>query len=359
MRWVLAALCLAWSNSAFAQETWPRLEGGAGIAACEQALFLGRAAFASDMFTLDKRPSAPPPGADIVLSVSDSGPYGDEGIVADAGTFIVMPPDDSNGWGRFHWARRARHGLRLVVVDGEHSWRGYNYDAVAVPEATEPDALRPYPNADFPSFTEGTAWRVPIVLRDQTSDELSLISLNFGMLAPWAVFTQAGDRYAHSCTIRFRPDVERGDLLLPTAVRLLAQRIDDTLGEDGFGTLNPIGHIRGDLSQAWANVALRPWALNSEYVTPRPLTDESLRRWSRQAPSFRAAYEALLAQYPRAQRALEAHYRTRFHLSSAQAREVAAYALDFTLRSAYHFPGSSSQVVAATCPWPADAPRGQ
>lgn len=117
MRWLLAALCLTWSGGALAQEAWPRLEGGAGIAACEQALVLGRAAFKSDAFTLDERPSASPPGGEIVLSVGDNGAYGDEGIVADTNTFIVMPPADS-GWGRFHWARSARNGTRLVIVDG-------------------------------------------------------------------------------------------------------------------------------------------------------------------------------------------------------------------------------------------------
>jgi hypothetical protein len=75
-------------------------------------------------------------------------------------------------------------------------------------------------------------------------------------------------------------------------------------------------------------------------------------------PSFRAAYAALLAQHPLAQRALERRYQSVFHLSPAQARTMAAYALDFALRSAYHFQGSSNETVPAAGPWPENAARG-
>jgi hypothetical protein len=317
---LVAVFMLLGSRAAFAQEGWPRLEGGAGVAGCEQALAIGRAAFLSDAFAFGEVPPTPPPGGAIVLSVGDQGAYGPEGVVANAEVFTAMLPGPGE-WARLHWGRTPREGLRLVIVDYPHSWRGYNYDVLAVSEALSPQDVRAGPGSGRRQGLGWTTWRPPIVVRDNTTGALAVISIDTGTLPDWPVFTQTAQGFEQSCTVRFRPEVENGaELLLPEPVRLLAQRIDATLGDGrNEGTLNSTGRIRFELSQVWANVALRPWALNSSRISPRPVIDSGLRRWSRQAPSFGAAYDALLAQYPPAQRALESHYERTFHLSHAQA----------------------------------------
>jgi hypothetical protein len=354
MRSLLIAACAAFSaQSAFAQETWPRLEAGAGVAACEQALALARDAFTSDSFYLYDRPTTQPPGSAIVLRVGDMGADGPDGIIADPSVFIIRPP--SRRVGRLHWAARANQGQRLVVEDSPHSWRGYNYAVYAIPETMTPDAFV----ASQPDALSSHEWQPPVVVRDATTGALSAIIRDTYFLSPWRVFTQSERGYAEACSVQFRAEAERGDELLPGPVRLLAHRVDATLGDGrNEGTLNSTGRIRFQLSHTWANVARRPWALNARFITPRPLVDAGLRRWSRQAPSFRAAYDILLEQYPIAQAALETHYQETLDLSPEQAQVMAAYALDFALRTAYHFPGSSDARVSATSPWPADAPRG-
>src|SRR5262249_53406743 len=148
-----------------------------------------------------------------------------------------------------------------------------------------------------------TFWTPPLVVRDEASGALAVIFLDTRFLAPWAVFVQHGQTYEQACTISFRPDVTNGAQLLPSEVQTLAQRIGATLGDGrNEGTLQSTGRRLYQLQHIWANAALRPWALTDrEVYNSRAEVDAGLRAWSRGAPSFRAAYAALQADYPRAE----------------------------------------------------------
>ncbi|MEQ1492839.1 MAG: hypothetical protein ABL932_20020 [Terricaulis sp.] len=156
MRSFLLALSVLAASPAFAQESWPQLDQGVSAPGCAQALEVGRSLFRSDSFTLNGRPSAPS-GATIALSV------GDNGIAADE-TFAAMPPGDGEH-GRLHWARVANFGVRLVIVDYEFNWRGYNYEAYAIPEATTPQEFRTaWRNDTGARALAGVTWTPPIIL---------------------------------------------------------------------------------------------------------------------------------------------------------------------------------------------------
>lgn len=356
MRAVVIVLCVFWANTAFAQERWPQLVGGATEANCQHALGVGQEAFRSSAFTLNEHVPVAPEGAAIALRVGDSGvSYGDEGIAADTQIFAPLPGGE-NQYGRLHWARMPHNGQRLVVRDYEHSWRGYNYEIYALPEAMTPRAFRPRANEVSGHKLGEASWSAPIIIRDAASGTLAAISVHTGILPDWRVFTQVNGAYAQTCAVRFRPEIDDGVELLPPPVRLFAQHLDATLGDGrDEGTLHPTASIRFQLSQTWANVMQRPWALTRPAYNSRAQVDEHLRRWSRQAPSYRAVYDELTAQYQRAELALRAYYAERFGLTEEQAGEMAAYAMDIALRGAYVLRGGDQADVHN--PWPASAPR--
>ncbi len=104
------------------------------------------------------------------------------------------------------------------------------------------------------------------------------------------------------------------------------------------GTLEPTATLRGFVSQAWVDTALRPWAVTTKPYNTRRDADAGLRRWSYGAASFRALYRRVQADYPTAVDALADLYVERFGKTSVAARKLAIQNLDIAYRSHFVFP---------------------
>ena len=93
------------------------------------------------------------------------------------------------------------------------------------------------------------------------------------------------------------------------------------------GTYNATGRIRVAAEQAWANAALRPWAMAEPYNSPGEI-ERGLRAWSRRSAVFAAQHQRMHALYPRALAALTTHYRMALRKPPAEAATLARHALD-------------------------------
>jgi hypothetical protein len=101
--------------------------------------------------------------------------------------------------------------------------------------------------------------------------------------------------------------------------------------------------------------------INDNAYNTRTQLDIALRQWARQTPSFRTAYNAIVAQYPIALDALTTYYSVYVELTPEQARRQAELVLDVAYRAPYIFPGGGGAGTpsrpANPNPWPAAAPR--
>ena len=104
--------------------------------------------------------------------------------------------------------------------------------------------------------------------------------------------------------------------------------LDEIVGvpSQSEGTLQPTARIRVAASWAWANAALRPWALEEPYNSEKEIAD-GLQAWTKRSAAYRARYQRLQALMPKAERSLAAHYQKALRKSPAEAGALAKQAL--------------------------------
>lgn len=315
-------------------------------------------AYRSDAFYLHEPLTAP---ADfpsrIILQRDGLDISGGNALVADARFFERVPL--SGGFGRLYWQREPHNGFRLAISEIPHSWRGDNYGVFVV----RGDVPRfDGEGVEFPPPLNTGAWDPPLVLRDNASGDVWFINTERHDMTDWTIQTVGADGDEVSCIVRFRPPDESGDVLLPAAVMDFAALVDATLGDGrNEGTLQSTARRRLFTRYLYWNAATRPWAITDSMYNTRTQLDAAMRQWARSQPSFRAAHDAITAQYPIARNALAAYYTANFELTPEQAHTLASWVLDVAYRSAYIFPGGGGAGTprrpANPNPWPESATR--
>ena len=348
----------------------PRIIGDPSRIECKDALALAQAAFAGPSFTLDVSISKLPAGlrSRFAIAADDDG---DEALpqppVVDEDSLERIALDDSASTVVI-WQRRAPGSMRWVETHHEWGWRGTYFGLYDVPATLGRDDFGkrverggPDDDAGVTSVIDGM--QEPLFLHAPGADGLWVIDTGepWRALGGWKVLVQGDNGPESPCAIGFGlpADQPSSHLLPPELARLDALLLDALGPGTGEGSLHPTNRINTDVQRTWANIALRPWSLPQPYNT-REEVDAGLEDWATQDASQQIELARIHALYPRAQRALAAYYRQRFHLSGEQARHCAAHALDVALRM--HFVFHSDRAKEALTdppepnPWPDRSP---
>ena len=164
----------------------------------------------------------------------------------------------------------------------------------------------------------------------------------FVFLSGWGIYSLGEDGAKRRCLIHFHPAAATALDLLPQPVQRLARSLDSVLGSGADeGTLQPTARIRTEVSYAWANLAMRPWAvLTAHPHNSRTDVDAELKKYARKGPTFRRRYREIYARYPAAEQALARYYKATFGKDSAAASALAQKGLDVVFRTYFVFPKS-------------------
>jgi hypothetical protein len=348
-----AALALAAPAAHAGPRDWPQLEGGAGVPECQRAFDAAREMHRSNENYLYApfTPSAAS-GDSLVLHREAVVLLAEDALIHD--DTVIERVDYAHGHGRSFWQRRPHQGMQLVVDVDQYGWRGDGYDVYSVPAATL-RATFDTPNHSVPNLEPIAVGggQPPTILRN-ADGLLWFIAFDGYALAPWRVHLAGANAAQPACTISFRPEGRNAFDLLPADVLLFATQIDETLGDGrNEGTLQQTARDRARMQHVWANAVYRPWAVAETSYGSREEVDRGMRRWARQAASFRAQYDAMMEQYPRAEAALAAYYKSEFEITGDQARRVAAYVINAAYTSSYTFHRDDYRPPAREPnPWP-------
>ena len=329
-------------------DLFPRITQAKDAKACGQALAVAQRAFES---TATKVGDAAPvilkdkkPDFGIVLAPDVHNPDGDEMIVDDS----AIQQEKGGAFRAVFLQKAPVDGFRFVVTQQKMNWQGdffglYLVDATLDADKTA-DLLASEKKAGVKMalrdvFTD--SWRGPWLIRDPRTQEVVAIDIQHpaDFLADWIVYRNVMGTPERACRIAFRPPAKRASDLLPAgALRELAALLDDVLGvpAQDEGTLQPTARIRAAARQAWANAALRPWALEEPYNSKNEIAD-GLREWTKRSPVYRARYRRLQALLPRAESELAAHYRKMIRKSPQEAARLAKQALDRAIGAHFVF----------------------
>jgi hypothetical protein len=324
---------------------WPRLEGPRSPA-CRDAFALAEATFHASHPRLYAPLGGLPPSVRSTLALQPEALdlSGGNALIADTTVFDKLPvPRGAEPPRSVYWQKAAVQGLRLAVAERAMGPRGDTYSVFVLPESVLAPAFvsawssapaTPQPQA--PLIADG--WLPPLVLREPEGG-VWLVDMGqpFVHLADWQVHAVGSGGVRRLCTVRFRLAGDDALQLLPPAVRELGRLLQATIGSGtGEGTLQPSARIRNDVAHAWANAAMRPWAIGSASNT-RAEVDAGLSRWAARDAASRARHQAVLKQLPLARRALAEHYLRQFPRTPAAAATLADFALDVALRTHYVF----------------------
>lgn len=328
-------------------QSWPRLIAKSESAICEDASLIAKAMFKSDNFYL----YAPPPDLESLQSsfvmrpssVDISG-GGRGSLNIDAQVLRpISRADLSSAGAYFYWQDKAQQGFRYAIDAAPVGWRGDIYAVYSLPESMKPEdfaaAMSEQRSEPEPEFS---SWRPPLMLKRKNSEIVwgIFVGQNFNPLARWKVFSLGPSGSAEDCSIAFAPKVKNSYLeVLPKDVRKLAELLDATLGRgENEGTLNPTARLRLNAQWAWANVAMRPWAVQSKDPgNTREQVDAGLLAWSKATVSYSEHYKKIADQYPKAEKALASYYSSHFDKSSSEAFTLAKTVLDYAYRSYFMF----------------------
>ena len=356
MRSVVPCALLVLGVSSFSNASaadWPKLTSGTGTLECAQALEIGTTVYRSSAFDLYAPPEMPRRlGSKLVLGPTQSDISGGDALEANPDVFAKLPT--GNGPPRHvYWQKTATNGTHWAIAEHAMGWHGDMYSLFAVPDGRNPEALfakyAETESADGLNPVIEDNWRPPLMLQNADGAVWAIdVGEPFIPLGGWNVYVVEHGGARQACAVAFRPDVRDVTVLLPAPVRRLAKLLDQTLGSGmNEGTLQPTARLRIDAAHTWANIAMRPWALSHRIYNTRTEIDRALKDWSRRAPSIGAVYRSIMAQYPRAQRALADYYQTKFHKPRKAARQFAAYALDIAFRTNFVFHREDAPVLPA------------
>jgi len=341
------SLVIAAMQPAQAHDTsWPQLSGGHQAPECTQALQLAKTAFRSKDFVLYGPPAIPEDfDSALALWTDDIEISGGNALKSDPLVFDKLPLGNEGTIRSLYWQKQPYGGMRLAIRERDMGWHGDMYSLYAVKEDVESKDLLPDP--DLPNSPSGRLvplvsdnWRPPLVLLQKRNGQPWVIDAGepYVFLGDWRVYAAGPGGVTLRCTVRFRPSAKRAVMLLPAPVRRLAELLDQTIGPGtNEGTMHPTARLRNDVSETWANVALRPWATLVPYNSRREV-DAGLIAWSHGGASYARVYRAIEQQYPAAEQALASYYRTALHLPAANANSLATSELDAAFRSNFVLP---------------------
>jgi hypothetical protein len=347
--WLLIALLLAFASDAAL--AGPSIVGSATDVRCRVTLDMSKAAFNGRSFSLDWPIPAPAPPARIILRQREADISGGNGIEADPSKFLTLHQSLAKDYATtIFWSRKAFAGKRLAIVDTPFNWRGDWYTTylvgsdespelfirqLAAEEANRPAELKPVLGAN--------RWNPPTVLTNGTDGSYWIIDRGepYEAMPDWRVFVPTRAAAHSPCRISFGKNGERGLAHMPAAVRRLAAELDEALGPGtDEGTLQPTAAIRVTVARAWANAAVRPWALTAEPYNSRVKVERSLAEWAKASRVRAGLLSRIKHDYPAAHRALATYYATQS--THTPAEKTASRVLDYMFRTYFVFPKAST-----------------
>ncbi|MBV8837591.1 MAG: hypothetical protein JO000_13700 [Alphaproteobacteria bacterium] len=324
-------------------QSFPRITQAKDAKACRQAFAVAKRAFASTAARpADAAPVILPekkPDFGIVLAPDLHNPDGDAMIVDEAAV-----TQDNGGRFKAVYLPKAAQGFRFVVTQQKMNWQGDFFGLAVVDAALDADHAADRladEKKDKAKRVYQDAWQAPWLIRDAQTQEIVAIDTQppANFLADWIVYRIANGKPELACRIAFRPAAKRAADLLPAgALRELAALLDDVLGvpAQDEGTLQPTARIRVAAAQAWANLALRPWALEEPYNSQKEIA-YGLKGWTKRSPVYRARYQRLQALLPKAENELAAYYQTALAKSAQEAVALAKQALPRAVGASFVF----------------------
>jgi hypothetical protein len=356
MKFAVALLLILITSSAASESLFkwrgPLLTGSVSRPECEEALTLAQTAFASDSPRLYAPLilSAKPKSA-FVLGALELDISGGDALQTDGSTFEKFLTPQSSKVKTVYWQTHGEQGRRLVVQEIPHGWRGETYSAFITADGqTINDFVTRVEQREQLTSTEkivSESWRPPLVFQRGVSGPIWLIDVGqpFIFLGAWSVYAlELGSKL--SCSIDFRPRAVKDSIaLLPAPTANLFRLLDKAIGSgEGEGTQQSTTWIRVNVQHTLANTALRPWALQSPHNS-RAEVDFGLDRWAHESKYNRRLFQALRVKYPKAERALAAHYHQHFDLGQIKSKQMAAYALDIAYRSHFVFSKENADAI--------------
>lgn len=336
-------LTLAFVIANAAVPNWPKLVSGKEHPECKAVLRLAQSVYKSTAFNLWEPQSLPENlGSTLVLGPQGLDLSGGDALDANLEVFTKVPlPEYAQR--SIYWQTNTSQSNRLVIEEIPHGWRG---DAYAVRLAPTTLTTSEYFSAKNQQGSGGLitlidgAWRAPLVFKSNNTGNLWLVYVGepYVFSPNWLVYLPIDGQLQKACEVRFRPNVNHATSLLPSSVQRLATLLDQSIGRgENEGTLQPTARIRISVDQAWANAALRPWAMGIPYNS-REEVDVGLSAWAEKGKMYRAAYAEIQVQYKIAEKALTSYYKTRFNMSKIESQSTAKNVLDSALRTYYVFP---------------------
>ncbi|MER9406857.1 hypothetical protein NKI36_22745 [Mesorhizobium caraganae] len=320
---------------------WPLMSGDTRRSECVEALALASAQFRSDAFSMRAPlPIAVAAMSRLVLSISEEHIEAGDAQSADPDVFGKMTyPGNPNTLRNVYWKISPQNGKRLIVAESQVGWRGDQYSYYladpSLPVDTflvDPEQLRTL--GLKPVIAE--VWRPLQLLQNSVSGQLWAIDQNEER--SWDVYILDEAGMSARCHIAFMSNVTPAVRLLPKPAQRFATLLAEALGPGtNEGTLQPTARIKNLVEQAWANAAMRPWALKRDPYNSRAEVDEGLEKWAMRGPKYRRAYRAIHRQYPQAVAALASYYRATFSKSPRAARQMAAQSIDYLYRCTFVF----------------------
>ena len=343
----IAGACMLFTaGTAFA---WPLMSGDTRRSECVEALAMASAQFRSDTFSMRAPlPIAAAAMSRLVLSIADEHIEAGDAQVADPEVFgKIAYPGNPNTLRNLYWQTSPQNGKRLIVAESEVGWRGdwYSYyltDPSVPVETFLVDPQQAQKQGLQPVISE--VWRPLQLLQNSASGQLWAIDQD--QERSWDVYILDEAGMSARCHIAFMPDVTRAVLLLPKPAQRFATLLAEVLGPGkDEGTLQPTARIAYQVEQAWANAAIRPWALERELYNSRAEVDDGLKKWAKQGPGYHKAYRVIRRQYPKAVSSLTSYYRSTFHVLWRAAQTMAIHSMDNIYRSYFVFHREPSVTV--------------
>jgi hypothetical protein len=319
---------------------FPRITEATDAKACRQALAVATLAFKSSASKLGEAAPAilkdGKPAFGILLAPNGSSGEEQDYIIDEQ---AITRSDETGAFKKILISKTAAEGLRFIVTQEKMNWQGDWHALFLANAALEGEklatALR---EAKKDARTDGVkavfkgAWQQPWLVRDPQTDQVVAIDTQHpaDFLARWTVYAAVKSEAVPVCRIAFGPPAKDAATLLPAGpLRQLAVLLDAIVGipSQSEGTFNATGRNRVAAANGWMNLALRPWAMPASYNTVAEV-EAGLKRWSKGRAVYRAEYRRFQALYPRALRALVAHYRVALNKSPAEAATLAKQSLD-------------------------------
>ncbi len=265
-------------------------------------------------------------------------------------TFFVMKEHVGSSTYAF-LQKQSLSGLRFVVKETPFNWQGDNFDVLTVKLADPPEKIfemlsqldTEHPPDSVYVYPYRVMWQRPWLVLSQKKDHVLYIDTQHPaeFMANWDVYAANKKGILECvCKIAFRPDVKKAFDLLPDGPLLaLAQLLDKKVigypAPGSEGTMNQTPRLRNTVANKWADLILRPWAVDTP-ADSRAAVEDTLKKWSQASKANAAQYRQLKALYPQAQAVLAAHYEKNLGRSHKDALALAAQNMDLALRTNFN-----------------------